>query len=92
MSVSFLDDFPSITLFSKGEYDMKTDATSKTQRGKVNVRHNYKRGTSRLRFYPAHKDQLDVVLAALKKARATSDTEYDMVALTYICLQYLSCN
>lgn len=71
---------------------MKTDVTNKKARGKVNIRHNYKRGTSRLRFYPAHADQLEVVLSALEKARAEAGTKYDMVALTCICQQYLSCS
>ena len=71
---------------------MKTDVTSKTVKGKVNIRRNDKRGTSRLRFSPAHDDQLDIVLAALNKARAVSGSEYDMVALTGICLQYINCN
>ncbi len=70
---------------------MKTDVTSKLHRGKVKIHRNYKRGTSRLRFYPAHDDQVEIVLTALKKARADSGTEYDMVALTCICQAYLAC-
>ena len=69
---------------------MKTDVTDKSARGKVKIHRNFKRGTSRLRFYPAHADQLDVILTALEKARADSETEFDMVALTNICLHYIS--
>lgn len=69
---------------------MKVDVTGKAVRGKVNIRHNEKRGTSRLRFTPVHDDQLEVILPALAKARNEAETEYDTVALTCICLHYLA--
>ncbi len=68
---------------------MKTDVTSRSVRGKVNVRYNRKRGTYRLRFQPVFRDQLDVISLGLEKARCESDTEYDAVALTNICMWYL---
>jgi len=70
---------------------MKTDVTNKDFQGKVNVRRNDKREKSRLRFNTADDDQVKIVLSALKKARAEAETKYDMVALTCICQQYLSC-
>jgi len=66
------------------------DATSKKVRGKVNIRRNEKRETSRLRFTSVHDDQLEVILTALNKARAEAGTDYDVVALNCICMQYLA--
>jgi hypothetical protein len=37
-----------------------------------------------------HADQLVLIEAALERARAESGTEYDAVALTNICMYYLS--
>ena len=70
---------------------MKTDVTSKDFQGKVNVRRHGKREKSRLRFNSADDDQVKIVLSALKKARTEAETRYDMVALTCICQQYISC-
>ena len=69
---------------------MAIDVTSKSVRGKANIRYNAKRGTYRLRFTPAHDDQLEIILPALEKARAEAGTDYDTVALTYICQHYLT--
>ena len=47
-------------------------------------------GTRRMRVYSLHDDQIDVIKAALEKAREESETPYDSVALTNICMHYLS--
>lgn len=69
---------------------MKTDVTNKTTRGKVNIRYNEKRDTYRYRFTPIHEDQHEIIQLALAKCRDESGTEYDSVALTNICLHYIS--
>ncbi len=43
---------------------------------------------SRLRVF-VHDDQLQVIVAALARARAESASEWDAVALTNICLAYV---
>jgi len=60
-------------------------------RGRVNVRFNAKRRTSRLRFTSVHEDQMETILYALKVSRAMAETEYDTVALELICMSYLAC-
>ena len=68
--------------------EIMTDVTSKANQGKarVDVRKN---GKFRLRFNCVHEDQLELILLALEKARDESDTQYDAVALTNICVEYL---
>ena len=46
--------------------------------------------TQRMRIYSLHEDQIELIQTALNKARRESETEYDSVALTNICLAYLS--
>ena len=46
--------------------------------------------TQRMRVYSLHEDQIEVIKAALEIARGQSETEYDSVALTNICVAYLS--
>ena len=45
--------------------------------------------TQRMRIYSLHEDQIELITTALEKAREESETEYDSVALTNICLSYL---
>lgn len=59
-------------------------------RGRVNVRFNAKRGTYRLRLTSVHEDQAETIFEALRKSRAEANTEYDVVALELICLNYLA--
>ena len=46
--------------------------------------------TQRMRIYSLHEDQIGLIQVALDKARRESGTEYDSVALTNICMAYLS--
>ncbi len=46
--------------------------------------------TRRMRVYSLHDEQVEVIKAALEKAREESETPYDSVALTNICMHYLS--
>ncbi len=46
--------------------------------------------TQRMRIYSLHDDQIEVITAALKIARIKSETEFDSVALTNICLHFLT--
>ncbi|TDJ28376.1 MAG: hypothetical protein E2O55_05130 [Gammaproteobacteria bacterium] len=46
--------------------------------------------TQRMRIYSLHEDQIQLITTALEKAREESDTEYDSVALTNICMSYLA--
>ena len=47
-------------------------------------------GKTRLRFYDCHREQLEVVLAALEKARNEGETQHDTRALELICAHYLA--
>ena len=58
--------------------------------GRVNVRYNSKRDTYRYRFQPIHPDQATTINAALAIAREEGGTEFDSVALYYICMDFLS--
>jgi hypothetical protein len=58
--------------------------------GRVNVRHNEKRRTYRLRFTSVHEDQAESIFQALNEARKEASTDYDVVALEWICLGYLA--
>lgn len=71
---------------------MKTDVTSKAVRGKMKILPRKNPGTFNLRFPNAHIENVEIISFALEKARMESDTEFDSVALTNICHQYLSCN
>jgi peptide methionine sulfoxide reductase MsrA len=46
--------------------------------------------TYRMRIYSLHENQVEIIKPALEKAREESETEYDSVALTNICMQYLA--
>jgi hypothetical protein len=46
--------------------------------------------TERVRGYGFHADQKEIIQLALEKARKESETEYDSVALTNICLGYIA--
>lgn len=46
--------------------------------------------TVKSKTFKFHADQLEIVTAALEKARAAIPTEYDSVALEHICLGYAS--
>ena len=46
--------------------------------------------TKRMRIYSLHDDQIEVIRAALEIARKQSGTDYDGVALTDICVGYLT--
>ena len=59
-------------------------------RGKAHLRFNSQRGTYRFRFNGVHKDQAEVILGALEKARMEASTDYDTVALDRICIAYLA--
>lgn len=59
-------------------------------RGRVNVRYNGKRDSYRYRFQPIYRDQAESINLALALAREEFETEYDAVALEYICLNYLA--
>ena len=59
-------------------------------KGRVNVRLNAKRNTYRYRFQPIHPDQATTINLALKIAREGGETEFDSVALEYICMNFLS--
>lgn len=65
------------------------DLTSKAARGRVQI-DSRKNRKFRLRVSYVHEDQLEVILAALKKARAETGTEIDAYALTMICLHFLA--
>ena len=47
-------------------------------------------GTQRMRIYSLHEDQIEVIRCALELARCQANTEYDAVALTNICLTFLT--
>ena len=46
--------------------------------------------TRRMRIYSLHDDQVELVKEALELARQESETAYDSVALTHICMAYLA--
>jgi len=70
----------------------KTDSVQGSARppGRIKVHSNRKRGTYRLRLASVREDQLETILMALKKCRTEAGTEYDAVALYFICLSFLS--
>jgi hypothetical protein len=49
-----------------------------------------KDGSWRLRFYHSHDDQIETIELALERARQEMGTEFDVVALEAICMNYLS--
>ena len=69
--------------------DDNSNTEYKPIRGRVNTRYNAKRNTHRFRFTSVHPDQAETILVALKKARKEQGTEYDVVALELICMEYL---
>ena len=64
--------------------------TMSRHHGRVNRRFNPKRGTWRLRFTSVHEEQAQTILCALDRARQEAETEYDVVALEMICMNYLA--
>lgn len=66
-----------------------TDITSNASRGKVQIKPR-KNGKYRLVISYIHEDQLELIKLALESARTESNTQYDAVALTNICVSYLS--
>ena len=66
-----------------------TDVTSKASRGKLQVKPR-KNGKYRLVITHVHEDQLELIKLAVESARTDSNTEYDAVALTNICMYFLS--
>jgi hypothetical protein len=48
-----------------------------------------KEGSSRLRFYHVHDDQIETILLALEIAREVGESDFDAVALDRICLWYI---
>lgn len=66
------------------------DVTARGNRGRVNIRTHKIRKTSRLRFTGLHEDQVGIILLALERARGEAGTQFDSVALTSICQNYLS--
>ena len=59
-------------------------------KGRVNVHYNKKRNCHRFRFQPIYPDQAETILHCLAIAREDGETEYDTVALDYICMHFLS--
>lgn len=53
-------------------------------------RRRCKDGSWRLRFYHAHDDQVEIIELTLDRAREQMGTEFDVVALEAICMNYLS--
>ena len=47
-------------------------------------------GSSRLRFYHAHDDQIETIQLGLERARQELGTDFDVVALEAIIMGYLS--
>jgi hypothetical protein len=48
--------------------------------------------TLRMRIYSLHEDQIELIQTALAVAREASGTDYDSVALTNICMEFLATN
>jgi hypothetical protein len=67
----------------RGEEDMSKTAEF-SSRGSKSGR------TRRMRIYSLHDDQIELIQLALEIARRDSDTEYDSVALTNICMDFLA--
>ena len=67
-----------------------SDNNSNGIRGRANWRYNTRRKKFRMRITSIYPDNHEVIDAALEKARREGNTDYDAVALTYICLHYLS--
>ena len=57
-------------------------------RGRVNVHFNKTRNTYRLRFNGVHPDQMEMILLGLEIAREQANTEYDVVALEAMALEF----
>jgi hypothetical protein len=47
-------------------------------------------GSWRLRFYHSHDDQVETIELALQRAREEMGTDFDIVAMEAICMNYLS--
>jgi hypothetical protein len=56
---------------------------------RMNVR-KCRDGSSRVRFYHVHDDQLETIGRALAQARADGESDFDSVALDRICMAYLA--
>ena len=46
--------------------------------------------TQRMRIYSLHDDQVEIIKLALEKVRKEANTEYDSVALTCICMDFIA--
>jgi hypothetical protein len=49
-----------------------------------------KDGSYRLRLYHVHEDQIQTIQLALEAARRDAASEFDVVLLELICMEYLS--
>ena len=65
------------------------DKTSELSRGKAQIDARTT-GRFRLKIPCVHEDQLELIMMALERARMESETQYDAVALTKICVHYLA--
>jgi hypothetical protein len=59
-------------------------------RGRVLCRFNSRRNVYRLRFNGVHPDQREMILLALEVARERANTQYDVVALEAMALEFLA--
>ena len=46
--------------------------------------------TYRMRIYSLHDDQVELIKLAFQKAREEAQTEYDSVALSCICMDFIA--
>ena len=58
--------------------------------GKVDIRTMKRTEKARLRFYNVYPEQSEIILAALEKARESTGSKHDTVALEAICIHFLS--
>src|ERR1700741_3652904 len=72
-----------ITDYMKGERGRKGKHMAS---GKVDIPTNQKTGKSRLRFYGAAPEQVEIIMAALEQVRQERGTAHDTVALEAMCM------
>ena len=72
------------------QYRYKQDRKKSMANGRVDVRTMKKTGKARLRFYDVYPELLETIFAALAKARKEGNTHSDTVALSYICMDFIS--
>jgi len=58
--------------------------------GKVDIRIMKHTDKARLRFYDVYPEQLELILAAIERAREGTGSINDTVALEAICMHFLS--